>query len=123
MTKEQVKKVLNETLERKKLSCWKKGVIYYAFDLLEKIDEDELPKDFRKLENLLLNGSSNWYNYSWHGRALCNNYQISERLATPSVQKRTKHGFLRPNKNEEWLDVQKRALFQACDLIHDIVNR
>lgn len=123
MNKEQVKKVLDERLQSKKLSCWKKGVVYYAFDLLENIDENELLKDFTKLEKLLLNGASNWSDYSWNGYSLCYDWQICERLATPTEQKRTKHGFLRPNKNEEWLDVQRRALFQACDLIHDIVNR
>ena len=123
MNKEQVKKVLDEKLQAKKLSCWNRGVIYYAFDLLENINDDELPQYFSKLKKLLLNGAINWYDYSWNGYSLCYDWQICERLATPSEQKRTKHGFLRPNKNEEWLDVQRRALFQAFDLIYQIVNQ
>ena len=122
MTKEQVKKVLNEKLESKKLSCWDRGVIYYAFDLLKNIDTDELPKEEKSLEKLLLNGVPNWYYYSWAGRALCYDVEICERLATPSEQKKKDYGRLQPNSRENWLDVQARALKQAFYLLYKIVN-
>ena len=31
----------------------------------------------------------------------------------------TDHGMKEPNKNEQWLDTQARALFQAFELVHD----
>lgn len=118
MTKEQVKEVLEEKLQAKRLSCWDRGVIYYAFDLLENIDADELPKELKSLEKLLLNGAPNWSDYSWGGCALCYDEEICERLATPSEQKKKDYGRLQPNSYEHWLDVQKRALKQAFWLIY-----
>lgn len=122
MTKEQVKKVLNEKLQAKKLSCWDRGVIYYAFDLLENIDADELPQDFNKLEKLLLNGAPNWDGFSWGACSLIYDGDICERLATPSEQKKKDYGRLKPNQYEHWLDVQTRALTQSFYLVHKIVN-
>ena len=122
MTKKQVKKALNKKLQVKKLSCWNRGVILYAYDLLENISVNELPKDFTSLEDLLLRGDNNWQEYSWSGRTLVYSWDICHRLATPSFQKRKDYGRLNPSKNESWLDVQTRALRQACILIHYIVN-
>lgn len=122
MTKEQVKKVLNEKLQAKKLSCWNRGVIYYAFDLLENIDADELPKELKSLEKLLLNGVRNWNDYSWGGYALSYGEEICERLLTPTEQKKKDYGNLQPNRYDDWLDVQRRALVRAFYLIYRIVN-
>lgn len=121
MTKEQVKKVL-EKLQAKRLSCWDRGVIYYAFDLLEKIDADELPKELNSLEKLLLNRAPNWEDFSWGGYSLIYDVDICERLATPSEQKKKDYGRLKPNQYEHWLDVQCRALAQAFHLVYKIVN-
>lgn len=123
MTKEQVKKVLNEKLQAKKLSCWDRGVTYYAFDLLENIDADELPKEVKSLEKLLLNGAPSWGDYSWGGSALCYDEEICERLATPTEQKRKDYGRLQPNSWVNWLDLQARALRQAFHLIYKIINQ
>lgn len=123
MTKEQVKKVLDEKLQSKKLSYWKRGVILYAYDLLEYVDNNELPKKLSDLEELLLNDADNWQDFSWGGYSLIYEWEICERLSTPSKQKRKKHGLLKPNRKENWLDVQVRALTQACQLIYGIVNQ
>ena len=48
---------------------------------------------------------------------------ICKRLCSPSEQRKTKNGERKPNANEEWLDVQARALCQAARLVIDIVNR
>ena len=90
-------------------SKWEKGVIVYALELLEDIGEDEEITEAR-----LLNGADNWSQYSWGGCSLIYDEDICERLATPSEQKKTKNGQYRPNKNEEWLDTQARALHQAA---------
>ena len=32
-------------------------------------------------------------------------------------ERKARHGRKKPNAREEWLDVQARALYQACELI------
>lgn len=61
-----------------------------------------------------MNGADGWSDYSWGGSALIYNEDIALRLCTPSELKRTANGSKRPNAREEWLDVQARALYQAC---------
>lgn len=122
MTKEQVKKVLDEKL-LKRLSCWNRGVIHYAYHLVLCVKDNELPKDFTSLEDLLLNGKDNWKDFSYGGKAYLYGSTICAILATPSMKKRTINGLLKPNKNENWLDVQARALTQASQLIYEIVNQ
>lgn len=122
MNKEQVKKVLNEKLQSKRLSCWNRGVIYYCYDLLEKVEEKDLPNNFFYLEKLLLNGADNWQDFSWGGKSLLNNFSICDRLTTPTERKRTKNGLLDFNTYEKWLDVQARGLEQGFHLIYLIVN-
>lgn len=96
-----------------KKSAWQKGVELYAQELLEQFhwnyDEGE-----KITEEKLLNGAQNWKEYSWGGSALIYDYEIAERLCTPSELKKTRNGERRPNAREEWLDTQARALFQAA---------
>ena len=73
-----------------------------------------LPKDENELESWLLKGARNWENYSYRGYSLKFNRQIAERLCTPSELKKKDGGRIAPNSNESWLDVQIRALYQAC---------
>ena len=74
-------------------------------------------------EKDLLDGAKDWYEYSWGGCSLLYNSDICKRLCSPSEQRKTKNGERKPNANEEWLDVQARALYQAARLIISIVNR
>lgn len=102
-------------------STWNKGVTDCALELLEKLEEainDGYfnPADLANHEKLkaeLLNGASDWNQYSWGGSALIYDCDIARGLCTPSELKRKKGGELRPNSREEWLDVQARALEQA----------
>lgn len=108
-------------------SAWSRGVEAYAVDLF-----NELAENIRngyvsftngqcgraELKEALLNGARDWNQYSWGGCSLCYDYQIAEALCTPSELKRTRNGKRRPNSNEEWLDVQARALYQAADRIY-----
>ena len=111
MEKEEIKKALEK---EKALSAWKAGVIKYAFDILDNIDDVEVT------EKNLLNGADNWKQYSEGGCALIYDVDICHRLCTPSEIKKTHNGERRPNKQENWLDTQARALFQAARLIMKI---
>jgi hypothetical protein len=94
-------------------SKWQKGVELYADELREFLEEHKL----EATEENVLNGARDWSEYSFGGSSLIYDYEIAERLATPSEVKRCtrKDGSLRrPNAREEWLDVQARALYQAC---------
>lgn len=117
--------VLNKTrssIEADKLrGAWSNGVRAYAIDLLNDLQEaieggyffpDDLtaPKVVKKA---LLNGASDWSQYSWGGSSLCYDSDIARRLCAPWELRKTDNGAKRPNSREEWLDVQARALHQA----------
>lgn len=101
-------------------SAWDKGVKLYALDLISElqfdISEHERPSKLL-LNKALLNGASNWAQYSNDGHSFIYNEDIVDRLCTPSMAKRKKNGDLPPNRNETWLDFQARALYQASRLV------
>lgn len=106
-------------------SAWDNAVTQYALDLLEDIqwcanDAERLPLDGVELEQWALNGASCWEQYSNGGCSLCYDGQIAERVCTPSELKRKHGGAYEPNSRETWLDVQARALYQACNRIRTI---
>ena len=47
-------------------------------------------------------------------------YEIAKRVCSPSELKKTHEGNRKPNANEDWVDVQARALHQAAMLIKGI---
>lgn len=106
-------------------SAWDKGVKLYALDLADNLSElisgnwvdPESITDRDDLRSICLNGASSWKQFSWGASSLVYDFDIAERLCTPSELKRKKGGDLRPNAQEEWLDVQARALYQAFNLI------
>ena len=100
-------------------SAYKRGIKKYTDELLDSLEEmariyKRLPKDENELESWLLKGARNWENYSYRGYSLKSSRQIAERLCTPSELKKKDGGRLSPNSQESWLDVQTRALRQAC---------
>lgn len=106
-------------------SAWDKAVTLYALDLLEDVQEgadnmERLPLDDAELERWALNGASCWEQYSNGGCSLCYNADIAARVCTTSELKRTDGGMNNPNSLETWLDVQARALYQACNRIRTI---
>lgn len=121
-------KVSNLLQEIEKINCrsyWAKGVKAYAIDIVESIEyKKEVSPRFIKSE--LLNGASDWNQYSEDGRALIYDQDIAERLCTPSELKKLTRsdGSLkdRPNSRENWIQCQARALFQACELVSNIVR-
>lgn len=112
----------NEIANRKTRSAWERGVTSYALDLLQTLRE-EYDRNTRNGEPTkadecaLLNGADSWGGYAWGGNGLCYNYAIAERLCNPSELKKTNDGELRPNRREEWLDVEARALYQAAGIL------
>lgn len=102
-------------------SAWKRGVQGYALGMLEDLDPD---LDLRpgRTERALLNGAHDWAEYSWAGCALVYDEDIAKAVCTPGELTRTRGGRLRPNEAEEWLDVQARACFQACELVKTVVE-
>ena len=128
-----IRKIRAEIRNRKHFSirsAWGRGVTEYAAEfvdnLAEAIEEGYFDKgdlvDARKLEKFLLNGAENWKAYSWGGSSLIYDRNIAERLCNPSELKKTDNGNRRPNRNEEWLDVQARALYQAQNRVRIAVK-
>jgi hypothetical protein len=113
---------IQKQLENQKArSCWARGVLDFAVDLVADAIENNgaefTPPSRSELERLLLNGAENWEKYSRGGGALVSNTSIAKALCTPSELKKNKNGQRRPSKKEERLDIQARALFQACQKI------
>ena len=106
-------------------SAWDKGVKEYALELVETLQEGIIggyfdEKDMQSpnlLKRQLLNGASDWTEYSWGGSSLIYDEDIAKRLCTPSELKKSRNGERRPNAREEWLDTQARALNQAARMI------
>lgn len=96
-------------------SAWSRGVCQYALELAEQFDFDAIGE--KPIRDIMLNGSRNWREYSYDGNALIYDCDIAERLSAPSVLKLKDYGRLPPNSKENWLDVQGRALEQACGLV------
>lgn len=121
-TIEEVKTALKS---RKDRSAWNKGVTVYALELLDNLEEyreynnSDMIINRATLKTELLNGAESWSQYSYGGSSLIFDYDIAERLCTPSELKRTKSGELNPNSRESWLDVQARALSRAYNRISD----
>ena len=98
-------------------SAWSRGVKAYALELLENAPSDFIAESPMALSDYLLDGARNWSQYSWGGCSLIYNEDIAKRLCTASELRKTKNGELQPNKVEQWLDCQARALNQAANNI------
>ena len=98
-------------------SAWSRGVHAYAVELVEGIDPSADLSNEKLLVKELLNGASDWHQYSEGGCALIYDADIAERVCSASELKRCRGGERRPNARETWLDCQARALGQASALI------
>ena len=106
-------------------SAWNNGVKEYAIELLDDAASNRECGEFASLQELkeaILNGASDWMQYSEGGCSLIYNSDIAERLCNPTELKRTKNGLNDPNNRENWVQVQARALFQAWELIKRVYN-
>lgn len=102
---------------RKTRSAWDKGVTLYALELLDNLRDLPAADSRQEIKKALLNGASDWSEYSYGGCALIYDGDIAARLCSPSEFRRTRGGEWRPNRRESWLGVQARALYQAFRLI------
>jgi len=108
-------------------SQWERGVREYAIELMENLAELD-NDDFASasiVQRALLNGASDWQQYSEGGCSLCYDGDIAHRLCTPSEIRRLHYregGFRNPNREENWLDIQTRALHQAAHLIQETIT-
>lgn len=105
--------------------AWNNGVKTYAVELLDDAASNRECDEFSSIQELkdaILNGASDWMQYSEGGCSLIYNSDIAERLCTPSELKRTKNGLNDPNNRENWIQCQARALFQAWELIKRTYN-
>ena len=99
-------------------SAWERGVHTYATELVESLDDSADLSNWNLLDKAILNGASDWQQYSEGGCALVYDADIAERVCSPSELKRCKGGERNPNARETWIDCQARALFQASRLVH-----
>lgn len=122
---ESIEKLYQSIESEKQRSAWDKGVTEYALELVEQLGEqidggyfeESGLSEPKKIRVALLNGATNWSQYSWGGCSLVYDSDIAERLCCPSELKKTRNGERRPNSQEEWLDVQARALHQAANRV------
>ena len=101
-------------------SAWENGVKKYAIEMLKGIENVDAICSKEELKKAILNGAKDWKEYSYGGCALVYDVYIAERLCNRTEMKRTHGGERQPNNNENWLDVQARALEQAYHMIIDI---
>lgn len=114
-------RIADELKAKKTYSAWDRGVNAYALELAAALEnrasyEDHDPSR-DECREWMLNGARDWSEYSYGGCSLIYDGDIAERLCTPGELKRTRHGERRPNSREGWLDVQARALSQACSRV------
>ena len=98
-------------------SAWSRAVHAYAVELVESLDDSADLSNERLLSKALLNGASDWQQYSEGGCAIIYDSDIAERLCSPSALKRCKGGERQPNSRENWIECQARALAQAASLV------
>lgn len=101
-------------------SAWRHGVKEYAIELVESLGRKHANKelhDIYELKGFILNGSSDWKQYSQKGQSLKSDREIAERLCNAAEIQKTKGGKLKPNRRETWNDVQARALEHAWQTI------
>ena len=122
---ENIEKLYQSIESEKQRSAWDKGVTQYALEMVKQLGEqinggyfEELDlTESKKVRAALLNGATDWSQYSWGGCSLIYDSDIAERLCNPSELKKTRNGERHPNSREEWLDTQARALFQAANRV------
>ena len=121
MTKSEL---INAIKASKARSAWAKGVKWYALNLVEASYEQDT--DIVKVKlSVYLKGAETWKQYSYGacGCALVYDYDIAKLLCTPSELRKTDFGHKQPNSKVTWLDVQARALYQAYELIAELIKK
>lgn len=113
-------KVMQYVRAKKPRSAWDQGVRKYALEILEEARQNYGGREELNLRNynrVLLNGASDWKQYSHAGCSLIYDEDIAKRTSNKTELIMTRGGQRRPNARESWLDVQARALYQASNRI------
>ena len=112
-----VKKLVEEAekMSRTERSYWSRGVASlirdYGEDVLGEHDGEIISaRDFYKLWNC---GADSLRDAVYGGSFDIWNYDIAKRLCTPSDLKKSNEGMRRPNKRQDWIDVELIAVQQA----------
>ena len=119
---------LRNAIESKKVrSAWMNGVKAYALELGDELEYvmsyDEFAMDNeRLLHKALLNGASDWLEYSEGGCSLIMDRAIAERLCNATELKKCHGGQKSPNSRENWIQCQARALCQAERMIMEVMR-
>ena len=104
-------------------SAWSRGVKTYALEMIDNLEEyngGEVPSSTSEMMGWLLNGARDWKQASEGGSWLITNEEIAQRLCSPAELKKVAGGRRQPNKRENWIDVQARALFQAAQIVKEL---
>ena len=113
-------KIMEKLYALKPKSAWDNGVRLYALEILEGTEEEITGT--RQDELYLLNGAENWMRYSDGACSMVYDEDIAKRLCTPSALYKSKNGYYNPNRRENWIQCQARALQQAWYLIKTIAQ-
>ena len=84
--------IRNAITSRRARSAWDKGVNLYALELLDNLRDLPAAESRQEIKKALLNGASDWSEYSYGGCSLIYNGYIAERLCSPSEFRRTRGG-------------------------------
>lgn len=107
--------------------AWDKGVKSYAEELfddyLDRYDLKAAERIGKLTEADLLRGAKDWSQFSYGGCAEVCDEDICARLCSKSEIKRTNNGEKRLNPDDDWMEVQARALKQAAQFVLNAVNR
>ena len=117
MKKQEIIKKLEELRIR---SAWMRGVVEVAHMIIEKAECEEIKSE--EIEAIAKDGASSLEKAVYGGCYLIYDHQIAETFCNKSELKRTKNGLKDPNKSENWLDVQHRALMQAVRLLEELCD-
>ena len=106
-------------------SKWDRAIDEDAYSLVCNASNDGEPDfvfRFGSLEKQLLSGAADWRAYSYGGCALVYDGDIAEHYCTPSQFKKSREGQYNPNRYENWLDLQARALYRAYCRIRSAIR-
>lgn len=115
--------VILKKVQPKKRSCWERGVMSLAIDIVEyAIDNNdcstiELPRTWKETEKCLLLGADDWKRYVEGANSLICDGDIVDCLLTPSEKKRWNGGSYVPGgcrKGDTLFELLIRAEYQAA---------
>ena len=110
-------------------TCWEKGVICYADELLEAyldskcLSLNDIHVRIGKISEAdLLRGADSWQQYGEMGRAFIWDRDICLRLSTKYQIQKTERGQKQPLRGGTWKELQVKALGEAAQIVVAAVN-